>query len=869
VAEGILGVDEVGMSGDDFNSDDAKAWFDRGNSLCEEGRFEEAITSYDRAILYKPDFHETWYNRGSALDDSGRYEEAIKSYDRAIFFNPDYHKTWYNRGNSLGNSGRYEESIASYDRAISLSPDHHKAWFNRGNSLDNLGRYEEAIESYDRAISLNSDHHEAWYSRGNSLASLGRYEESIASYDRAISLNSDYHKAWFNRGVSLDNLGRCEEAIESYDRAISFESDRYEPWARRGVSLGNLDRYEEAIESYDRAISFKIDLHEIWHKRGFSLGHLDHYEEAIESYDQAILFKPDYYESWYNRGLYLNNLGRYEEAINNNETGLSHLQSSTHPEGWGLLHQGLGGIHYRKGLNNNDKFPLSPRIYYNKALAAFQIAETTLPAFPELHLELIQDFVKVYLALDNSEAANSYREKGLKILLQTLDNRSSLQQKRQLLAKFNSFRQLEVDILLRRQQPILALEIAELTKNLCLETLLSALSETIVSPSYPAIQNLLQPGTAIIYWHLSPTTLSTFILQPGDHQPHSFYHDNLTELQNWIADWDKVNIVASQPTDTKKKTDNTQLQKAFATLDWPKLAAILNIDKIQQQLQNPTALILIPHKDLHRLPLHQFFEIPVTYLPSLQIALNLTQKTANPQPLQLDLIQPPSGSDLPHAEIEIATINSLMPNDRHLPSDQATKENLLELLQTANPHSRHILHFTGHGQHFARRPQESCIYLNNNETLTCPELAQQNLTPYHLIVLAACQTSIVQRQTLNDEYVGLISACLSGGASYAIAALWNVRDIASSPFFIYFYQQLAQQIPVPQALHNTSHWLRQATNRQLHEFYTHLSVDNSNVQDKIRRIADRLATAPPQDCPYQDPYYWAAFIVSGMAPELK
>jgi CHAT domain-containing protein len=108
-----------------------------------------------------------------------------------------------------------------------------------------------------------------------------------------------------------------------------------------------------------------------------------------------------------------------------------------------------------------------------------------------------------------------------------------------------------------------------------------------------------------------------------------------------------------------------------------------------------------------------------------------------------------------------------------------------------------ILHFTGHSQHFARRPQESCLYLNNNQTITCPDLATSNLTPYHLIVLSACQTSIANHQTLNDEYIGLISACLSGGASYTISSLWSIKDRASSPFFIYFYQQLAQQIPVP------------------------------------------------------------------------
>jgi CHAT domain-containing protein/Flp pilus assembly protein TadD len=812
--------------------------------------------------------------------------EEIWRADSVISFksesnNSDDADNWFNRGNNLAMEGRFEESIESYDRAIFFKYDHHNAWHNRGISLRNLGRYEEAIESYDRAISFQHDLQEAWNGRGNSLGNLGRYEEAIKSYDRAIFFKYDLHEAWNNRGNSLGNLGRYEEAIESYDRAISFKYDLHEAWSNRGSALDDLGRYEEAIESYDWAISFKPDLHEAWYNRGVSLANLGRYEKAIESYDRAVSLKHDKHEAWSGRGLSLENLGCYEEAIENYQQGLSYLQPTTHPEGWGDLHQGLGRLHYRKGQNNSDKFRLDSRVYYRKALAAFQEAETTLQQFPELHLELIQDFMKVYSALREPESANSYREQGQELLKQLLNNKSPLQ-RRKLLAKFNSFRQLEVDVLLQNRQPILALEAAELCKNLCLESLLSALQENIVSPSFTQIQTLLQPHNAIIYWHLSPSALSTFILQPGDNEPTVFCSYGLVELQNWITQWDKINTVATTPNaaNTKKKTIDAPLAPAFATLDWPKLQQILEISKITQHLQQTpgiTSLTLIPHKDLHRLPLHQFFTQPVTYLPSLQIALNLRQKAPTDPALIVDLIQPPQGSELSNAEVEIVTIKALFPKGRLLPSSNTTKPEFLKLINKINwrclieeqlNDSQRILHFTGHSQHFARRPQESCLYLNNNETITCPDLATSNLTPYHIVILSACQTSIANHQSLHDEYIGLVSACLSGGASYTISALWNVKDQASSPLFIYFYQQLTQNIPAPQALHNASQWLRNITNDELSKFYAQLQQhprlsQQDEVLEKISAIILHLQTLKATDRPYQDPYYWAAFTISG------
>ncbi len=155
--------------------------------------------------------HESWSNRGISLSNLGRHEEAIKSYDRAISFKPDDHESWSNRGISLSNLGRYEEAIESYDRAISSKPDDYEAWNNRGISLGDLGRYEEAIESYDRAISSKPDDYEAWYNRAVSLTNLGRYEEASKSYNRAISFK----------------LGEYVESIKCFEQAIAIQPDNY------------------------------------------------------------------------------------------------------------------------------------------------------------------------------------------------------------------------------------------------------------------------------------------------------------------------------------------------------------------------------------------------------------------------------------------------------------------------------------------------------------------------------------------------------------------------------------------------------------------------------------------------------------------
>ncbi|NET69826.1 MAG: tetratricopeptide repeat protein, partial [Sphaerospermopsis sp. SIO1G2] len=88
----------------------AKLFFELGYLQRIKQDDKAAICSFDQALEFKPDDHQAWYNRGNSLSNLGRYEEAIASYDQALEFKPDDHQVWNNRGISLDDLGRYEEA---------------------------------------------------------------------------------------------------------------------------------------------------------------------------------------------------------------------------------------------------------------------------------------------------------------------------------------------------------------------------------------------------------------------------------------------------------------------------------------------------------------------------------------------------------------------------------------------------------------------------------------------------------------------------------------------------------------------------------------------------------------------------------------
>jgi len=129
----------------------SELWPEKGliHALGEE--YEEAITSYDKALEIKSDDHQAWYIRGHALVNLCRYEEAITSYDKVLEFNPDDDWFWYNRGFVLGSLGRYEEAITSYDKALEIKPDQNEAWYNKSCIYALQGKIDLALETLEKA----------------------------------------------------------------------------------------------------------------------------------------------------------------------------------------------------------------------------------------------------------------------------------------------------------------------------------------------------------------------------------------------------------------------------------------------------------------------------------------------------------------------------------------------------------------------------------------------------------------------------------------------------------------------------------------------------------------------------------------------
>src|SRR5262249_40691351 len=112
---------------------------------------------FDRAIALRPDYAQAFNNRGLTLAELKRSDEAVASFDQAIAIDPAYAGAYNNRGTAFQELGNPGQALKDFDHAIAIDPHYADAHYNRATTLQGLQRLEEAVAAYDRALAINPE----------------------------------------------------------------------------------------------------------------------------------------------------------------------------------------------------------------------------------------------------------------------------------------------------------------------------------------------------------------------------------------------------------------------------------------------------------------------------------------------------------------------------------------------------------------------------------------------------------------------------------------------------------------------------------------------------------------------------------------
>ncbi len=95
--------------------------FHRGNQLFSQNNPRDAILEYKMAIALDKQQAVFHYNLGLAFYRLVLYEQAIESYQKAIVYMPELENAWYNLSLALDKIGETDKAFMAYERYQKLN----------------------------------------------------------------------------------------------------------------------------------------------------------------------------------------------------------------------------------------------------------------------------------------------------------------------------------------------------------------------------------------------------------------------------------------------------------------------------------------------------------------------------------------------------------------------------------------------------------------------------------------------------------------------------------------------------------------------------------------------------------------------------
>jgi predicted O-linked N-acetylglucosamine transferase (SPINDLY family) len=322
-----------------------------GNQLKTQGRFDEAIASYKkaleiepqnaeiynllaevyfsqkklpealgcchRAIEIKPDLAPAYKILGNILQTQGRMEAALDAYTKALELNPDFAEAYINQGSILSKLDRNQEAIVCLEKAIAIKPNIGAAYWNLANIYFQLENLEKSVDNRKKAFSLEPKfiNAETLNDLGTAIGRLGNFGEAIGYYEKAIELQPNYPLAYLNLGIALNEEGKLDSAIEKLQKSIQLQANFVDAYISLGNCLIKQNKINEGISQYQKAISLAPNSAMAHFNLGTTLTQEDRLEEAINELRKAVELKPDLAEAHSNIGAAISRYARKKGII--------------------------------------------------------------------------------------------------------------------------------------------------------------------------------------------------------------------------------------------------------------------------------------------------------------------------------------------------------------------------------------------------------------------------------------------------------------------------------------------------------------------------------------------------------------------------
>ena len=199
---------DVMQSLEDEKSEEVKDLFSEAQKLVNEGKLDKALKVFE-SILEVHEDAEVYANMGYIMSAQGKFQEAIVSFRKAVMINNVHAKAYKSIGEVYIKKGEPRQAEQYFQKA--------------GDIFLERDQDDEAEESFNEVLKLNPETTNVYNSLGILHRKRKSFKDAVRMYEAALKIDPADENIYYNLGRAMLEDKRIDDARLMFNQALKMK----------------------------------------------------------------------------------------------------------------------------------------------------------------------------------------------------------------------------------------------------------------------------------------------------------------------------------------------------------------------------------------------------------------------------------------------------------------------------------------------------------------------------------------------------------------------------------------------------------------------------------------------------------------------